>query len=44
MTGSKHNHEGNSGEGSEPGPGPYCVTGASGSVRFLWPERSRFTS
>ena len=23
MTGSKHNREGNSGEGSEPGPGPY---------------------
>ena len=23
MTGSKHNHEGNGGEGSEPGLGPY---------------------
>lgn len=23
MTGSKHNHEGNSGKGGEPGPGPY---------------------
>ena len=23
MTGSKHNHEGNSGEGGEPGPWPY---------------------
>lgn len=23
MTGSKHNHEGNSGDKAEPGPGPY---------------------
>lgn len=25
MTGSKHNHEGNSGENREPGPGPYWM-------------------
>ena len=23
MTGNRHNHEGNSGDGGEPGPGPY---------------------
>ena len=29
MTGSKHNHEGNSGDSGEPGPGPYWTAHAS---------------
>jgi hypothetical protein len=48
MTGSKHNREGNSGEGSEPGPGPYwkrmLVTGVSGWAQSSCLRRSRYIS